>query len=257
MGTGVPEWRWKPSKCHLWTAQAALVYWQEPCPKGRYWLLFLGDSTQRQFEATLRWLIGAHSCLRTKYIKSHLLEDSIRALRSEVPKILATKGVYDTVFIIINNGLHDICNDSLTHYARLIHELFSEIRKLERVKVIWRSTSSFHFHPWGMLHQQMSLIPLCPYFTPQRLQSANDVAYREADVAGIPVWDTFAINKQVGFLDGRDGTHVCFFSKSDAERAIQAPSLRQCVAFIETLLSLITNQSTGQRKIESKQINNG
>lgn len=157
--------------------------------------------------------------------------------------------------IIMGSGLHDVCyGGSLESIER---ELASLFRQLAGARIIWRSSLAFHFHPWGAEHQQLTWVPLCPFMTPQRVARINAYANKLATRGGHAVWDTSAINRP-NYIDGRDGTHVCFFDEADAAPemrgqatpwasldAVRMPANRQCHVFMQTLLVLVTHVNPG------------
>ena len=224
-------------------------------------LFIVGDSTQRQFARSFEWFVGwakrklgnVDACLRAQYVEANDAQAIAGALSQAPLRAALLQGKADSnrsagrvPLIVIATGLHDACyGDSLRSIETSLSALFSSLRGARNV--IWRSELTFHFHPWGKQHQELTWIPLCPFMTPSRLHHINDFALRVADEDGHPVWNTFEINKH-NFLDGRDGTHVCFFSERDAipfknESAsletTPMPPNRQCHVFMQTLLVLI------------------
>ena len=154
--------------------------------------------------------------------------------------------------IIMGSGLHDVCYGGSVESIE--QELTSLFKQLAGAQIIWRSSLAFHFHPWGVEHQQLTWIPLCPFMTSQRVARVNAYANKLAARDGHAVWDTSAINRP-NYLDGRDGTHVCFFDEADAAPemrdqgaipwasldAVRMPANRQCHVFVQTLLVLVTH----------------
>jgi len=236
-GSGMGALRWIPSTCQLPPWPQVLGETVKTLPYTT--VVFLGDSTNIEFgyvvKLMLEWASGHRGTVavtsgggfQVKVVPSHTFNSTISYLHQHTQRM--------HTYYVINNGLWDLCLYGNQRVEQNVDLFFQQIRG--RSDVIWRTTLELHFFPWGLIHQQLSWRPLCPYMNGERIVDYNLRTMRRARAGNHHVFDTGAISAAIGHVDGRDGTHVC--SLSDVKNEIIRPSARQCTAFVHTFLTMM------------------